>query len=216
MASDEGLDAGILSVSDLEPAVDGQTRKVVERFHVSENLPSIQRGGTITQPEGGQLTNAEQLAYDQKSVSALLEVNKIVRSHIIDELKSIPPERLAPERHTDVSFVLVNQTPDEMDVLADLAAYIQADSDYPVIPAYVPLGGSGIPDLALDIFMYVATKAGDEGINIGIGIAIEAIRRYFADKRKRPSAISITIKDPENNSRKTIRINKDGELMEED
>ena len=182
------------------------TRQVVERFRVSENLHSI-----------ASMTSGAHLPYDQKSLTALLEVNKIVESPIIAGLRNFPAEALAPERDTDVSFVILNRTPDAIEGVADLAAQIQSDSNCPVVPIHVPLGGSGIPQLALDIALYIATKAGDEGITFRLGIAFEAIRRHFSDKRnKMDRAISITIYDSEGNPHMTIRINENGEIVDDE
>lgn len=135
-------------------------------------------------PQYGAGMDHQQQRFDQKSLLALIDLLRsfapVDNSGIEAALSMIPPELFAPERENDVSFLLAHTySVYSAQAVDELTAEIQADTDFPAVP--MPLMGAGSGggwiQSAIDITIYIATKAGDSGIEIGVGMAIEAGRR---------------------------------------
>lgn len=126
--------------------------------------------------------------YDQKSLQALLEVNKIVGSPIIEGMKNLPPELLGPERDTDASFVITITTasPNVLEESAELKSSIESDTGWPVIPIPLAAGvGGGFVETATNIAVYVATDLGEEAKKAIFGAAVVAMGNYLRQQIKK-------------------------------
>lgn len=178
-----------------------QTRQVLNRFQVSENRPSI-----------GHVNSEEFQRYDEKTLRAVIDlVTTISDEPTAQPLRDSLPELSAPERDNDLSFVILGSIPAE--AAEELKAELESSTGYPVANLNVPPFGSSIGQTALEIGIYIATRAGDEAIDFGTDALILAAIAYFAKRRK---IISILINDPDGNPQKRIRRGEDGEIIEED